>query len=63
MAVAESTPEQSGYPGQQAKTLYAQKINHRRRHPGRKQRKRGGHKSILLWAGAVLLLWLLLRLL
>lgn len=62
MAVAESTPEQSGYPGQQAKTLYAQKINHRRR-PRRKQRKRGGHKSILLWAGAVLLLWLLLRLL
>lgn len=61
--MAESTPENSSYPGQQAKTLYAQKINHRRRHPRRNQRKHGGHKSILLWAGAVVLLWLLLRLL
>ncbi len=62
--MAESTPEQQhGYPGQQTKTLYAQKIHHRRRARIRLQRKRGGHKSILLWVGVVLALWLLLRLL
>ncbi len=61
--MAESTPENSSYPGQQAKTLYAQKINHRRRARKRRQRKRGGHKSILMWAGVILVLWLLLRLL
>jgi len=63
MSVAESTPGQSSYPGQQTRTLYAQKLHHRRRARKRLQRKRGRHKSILLWVGVALALWLLLQLL
>ena len=61
--MAESTPEQPSYPGQQPKSLYAQKIRYRGRR--RKQQPKTSQKNsrILLLGAMMVLLLLLLRML
>jgi hypothetical protein len=61
--VADSTPGPTDYPGQQAKTLYAQKIRYRGRRRKEQPQDRKGHKRIVMWAAVLVLVFLLLRLL